>query len=240
MKLPSERFQVDVQKYECHQFEQMLDDCLDDRDSISALVSNPHLQQCDECQNAYDVYRQFDSVGAAVLNGGARFENRSANLRRERLEFWRLMGAAVLTTSAAVLMLFVLASPPQGHGSSNIANNVNLPNLLEPAALGLVKDADASVAIESIDFASWNSDYISELRSAVGCEAQPAWERLREASEFSSVLVATQLAVPFKRVLPLGRLGDPWLYTSELPGIRPIHRSVKAGLVLYQDSVSLL
>ena len=40
--------------------------------------------------------------------------------------------------------------------------------------------------------------------------------------------------------MPIGRLGSPWQYTLELPGIRPIHRSVTVGLALYNDSVSLL
>ena len=90
------------------------------------------------------------------------------------------------------------------------------------------------------DLEFWNANYISDLGVAVSFETQPTFETLRKASEHTSSLVASHLAVPFRQVLPLERFSNPWQYTSELPGIRPIHRSVKAGLVLYQDSISLL
>ena len=244
MNLPIERFQVGVQKYECHQFEQLLDDCLDGRDSLTELAANPHLQQCDECQNAYGVYRQFDAVGAAVLNGGAQTEGRSTKFRqdgRDRSDFWNAgiwsgVGAAALTTSA-VLLLFVFASPPQGDDFNLVANNVGLPNA---SPMGLVEVENSATVENPRDLAQWSVGYISEFRSAIGDEAKPAFDMLLKSGDFSSSLVASQLAVPFQNVIPFGSLGRPWQYTSELPGIRPIHRSVTVGLTLCQDSVSLL
>ena len=130
MNLPNDRIQVGVQQYECIQFEQLLDDCLDDRNSISELVQNAHLQYCDDCQNLFEVYRQFDG-GGAVLNGGSRVAGQSAKLRlsgQKRANYWSGIGTAVLTTSAAVLMLFLLASPTQQSDSDDAAQNFDSPN----------------------------------------------------------------------------------------------------------------
>ena len=240
MNLPSERFQVGVQKYECHQFEQLLDDCLDDRDSISALAANPHLQQCGECQNAYEVYLQFDSSGGTVLNGGARFKNRSVKPQRESADFWSVIGAAVLTTSAAVLLLLVFASSSEQSDSNFVASNVDLHNVLGPFPIGLMEAKNSNADMEPSELPRWDASYISEFPSAVGYQAQPTLDKLYEASEVSGNLVASRLAIPFQQVKLLPSIGSPWQYTSELPGIRPIHRSMKVGLALCQDSVSLL
>ena len=218
MNLPSERFQVDVQKYECHQFEQLLDDCLDGRDSISALASNAHLQQCDDCQNAYDVYLQFDSAGGAVLNGGARSGGTPNKLQRDRRDrsgvrsVWsvlRAKGAAVLTTSAAALLIFVLALPPQGSDSGDVSNvaalngaAINSAALTGLSPIDPVEGEDSFAAEKPREFALWDAEYISDFRSAIGDEATPALNMLLESSDFSSSLVASQLAIPLQRVMP--------------------------------------
>ena len=240
MNLPSEEFQVGVQKYECHQFERLLDDYLDGRDSISELAFSPHLRQCKDCQNAYDVYLQFDRTDGALLNGGARSSRQTTKLsreRRDRSDLWSVMGAGILTTSAAVLLLFVLASPLQRSDSDYVSSNNAFSNT---SPIGLMNAEESNVAAGPIEVTRWDAVYISEFRSAFGYQAQPTLEKIYAASEVSGNLVASRLAIPFQRMLLLPSVSSPWQYTSELPGIRPIHRSVKAGLFLYQDSVSLL
>lgn len=202
MNRPNKDPQADRQDVRCQLFQQQLDGCLDGRGWLSTLDSNPHLVDCSDCRTSLEIYRQFDSAGGAVLNGGAGKlpSNRKQGTSISRQHWLPLTSVAV----AAALMISLVAWLPMGQPNNQFA------------------------AIDSASNLVSETTAVNDHRSAVvNAQQQPTAEPFHEVATIS------------QRLLRSG-WEKPWQYTSELPGIRPFHRSVHVALVLYNDSLTLL
>lgn len=228
--------QVDQRNAECLLLEQQMDACLDGRDSISTLASDPHLDRCPRCRISFDIYRQFDSAGGAVLNGGAvtllpQRQERSSRLTRG----WVPLSSVALTLA---LVIYAVVSMPGGGSSdpfSAISVSSNMTSVdSNPEEVGrLESEADAQSQ-------RWDPEYLVQLGSAMDdSQPQSMLPSLREVRTISQGLLSSNLVSSI-----IGKPGSgwrkPWQYTSELPGIRPFHQSVNVALVLYNDSKTVL
>ncbi len=220
----------------CVLFEQQLDACLDGRDSITALASDPHLSLCSHCRVSFDIYRQFDGTGGAVLNGGARtLPSKRQGPSSGPLRGWLPISAVAL---AAALIIYAVTSPTGGESNNQFAatgvsSNVTSVNSTAEEVDGFESENDAAAK-------QWNSNDLVHLRSTVGdSPSQPMLQPLYEVRTISNRFLASNLVTSI-----VGKPGSgwkkPWQYTSELPGIRPFHRSVNIALVLYNDSMMVL
>lgn len=217
---------ADPEDLPCQRFEQQLDACLDGRGSMSTLASDPHLGSCSDCRITFDVYRQFDRAGGAVLNGGAGTLS-SNRTKRSPISNQRWLPLSSLAVAAA-LMIYVVASPPSGESNNQFAA-IGSSNLVSETSMAT--EADSSDVANDVSHNLWNSNYVNQLRSAAGeMQQQPMAEPLCEVGKISQRLLSSSL----------GGWEKSWQYTSELPGIRPFHRSVNVALVLYNDSITLL
>lgn len=228
--------QVEDRNAQCHLFEQQLDACLDGRDSVSALADDPHLEGCVHCRSSFDIYRQFDRAGGAVLNGGARTllsnqTKRSSGPQRG----WLPLSSVAL---AAALIVSVVTSMPSGESNNQFAavgvsSNVTSVNATAGEVDGLESENDAAAKL-------WNSNDLVHLRSAEGdSPSQPMLKPLYEVGTISKRLLSSSLVSSIAGE-PGSGWRKPWQYTSELPGIRPFHRSVNIALVLCNDSMMVL
>jgi hypothetical protein len=208
----------------CQRFQQQLNGCLDGRGSVSALAADPHLRGCCDCQIAFEVYQQFDNAGGAVLNGGARTfapagirptgKRPAANHDRRWLPRTTV---AMMATLAAALMIYAVTSPAN--------EQLNYALAADDASTSLM--TETFVAIEAGPLAS-SEDGLLPVRVV---------EPLREAGTISQRWLSNRLGP----VVAGGRGWErPWQYTSELPGIRPFHRSMNVALVFYNDAMTLL
>lgn len=227
--------QVDQRSTECLLFAQRMDACLDDRDSISLLVSDRHLDHCSHCRISFDIYRQFDGAGGAVLNGGARTlgpygKKHSPNVFRRWLPFSSL-------AMAVVLIVFAVVVAPSGQSENqsvaiNSSTKVASENSTVAEVDSLEFDSDAASKL-------WNSNFWSALSSVAGYLQQQELSLLFEVDRISQRLLPSSLVSSI-----VGDPGSgwekPWQYTSELPGIRPFHQSVNVALLLYRDSMTVL
>jgi len=238
MNQPSENARVDRQDVQCQLFEQHLNECLDGRGSMSTLSSNPHLDGCDDCRVSFDIYCQFDRAGGAVLNGGARPLPLNRK-KRSPITHQRWLSVASIAVAAA-LMIYVVTPTPDGASDHQLATIDSASNLVTETS---------STEVERLDFDNdvspnlWYMNYVNELataRSAFGdARQQPILNPFYEVGSISQRLLSSSLASPIASGRSRG-WEKPWRYTSELPGIRPFHRTVNVGLVLYNDSMSLL
>lgn len=245
MSQPNKNSPVDCPDAQCRLFEQQLDACLDGRASITALASDPHLGNCPDCRITFDIYRQFERADGAVLGGGARAL--TSNPRKSspgRMQRWLPLTPVALAPLAlvAAMLIYAVASPngqPENQFADQFADQF--------AAIGGLSD----VSSQATDGLSSNppnlrpnlrpnSNSFTVSRSAGdNLDLQPVLQQFRAVGSASQRLFSRSVGASFA-----GKHGggweSPWRYTSELPGIRPFHRSVNVALVLYNDSVTLL
>lgn len=251
MNLPNEIFQDNnAGDSDCQRFEQLLHDCLDERMPTATLALDPHLRNCCDCQSLLNVCQQFGDSGGAVLNGGAPPSNAKQRSSGERRFGWPMTSAALVVASAA-LVLFVLSLGPADRPVDTIASTASENGAtteishLESGDWEL--EFNAALQDHPSQFANadavglWHSNYVNQLRSAVDYSQQPAMDQFSRVGEVSRIL----LSHGFDQPLPIGGVRgicweNPWQYTAELPGIRPIHRSMNVALVFYNDSMTLL
>jgi len=249
MNRPNEIPQADRQQLPCQRFEQQLDACLDGRRSISSLVSDPHLEGCSDCRVSFDIYRQFDRAGGTVLNGGARQNVNSISRFQPPHRRWFPLTSAALGFAAA-LMIIVVATLPREWQSTGEVAAIDAPpsNLVTETSVmsAQAMSAQAMSALQSFDFAKGdpsqlsNANDVNELQSAAeDTRRQPTVEQFCEVGTISHRFLSRSMVSPLSGS-QCNSWQNPWQYTSELPGIRPFHRSVNVALVLYNDSMTVL
>ncbi len=231
----SDSFKSDFsESTDCHRFKQSLDNCLDDRGSISAFASDVHLRSCRHCQTSFAVYRHFSSVGGAVLNGGAlpvRHTSANGSPSSVSRPAWALPSAMLLASTAVLVGIALLLSPGTEPIDINAALKPTSPVTTEITHPTGLETNERRSDPEDLP-PPWNSNYVNQLRAAIDYSRQPGLNQFCHAGEVSRNLLSQNILQPID-----GCFGDrwmnPWLYASELPGIRPIHRSVNVALVLY-------
>lgn len=228
---------------DCDQFQQQLDQCLDDRLAVKSLASDGHLRSCGKCQTAFDVYRQFPLGGPAVLNGGDTSEstaldlgrlNRSGHPITHRFKSATQSSAAIV---AAAIAIAVLISAFNAKGEKEIAST-------SPAATKIRHDEND---LRSQRFGQYDGGQFKSAARSIFSKANGFAKSHFETHDFQPIKIeANHRSV----LIPLAAFGDirhglsnyrlprplegfqsPLFYTSELPGIRPLHRSMNVAMV---------
>lgn len=233
---------------ECIQFERRLDRYLDGRQGVESLSSDGHLKSCQKCQIALDVYRQFSDRGGAVLNGGGRWDAQMSSsdsaqrsqqtatgLPKFSVSASSVFAFSVLAT-AALLMLIAMSLPFAGDPTSS--TSVAIPTLHSNQPI--------SGQQSPINFEPPMDGGGFELATGAVLANADRLAKGLAASEHSNRSPVTPIAAighvggqwwqyryRYRLPRPLNGFQSPLFYTSELPGIRPLHRSMNVAMVAF-------
>lgn len=248
---------------DCIQFERRLDRYLDGRQGVESLSSDGHLKSCEKCQMTLDVYRQFSDRGGAVLNGGnggnrrnlqtsdfnrrQRSQNRSSNA--PKLAF---KASSVLV--AAALLIVIAMSLPRTGDESELASMPSLPldgSLMDENPLAQLQErykgrdfeSAAAVIRTTANRLVKRTNGPNRLKGSRGSDSNTStlngWVQngsFQNGSYLRPLAAIGQIGDElweYRLPRPLDGFQSPLFYTAELPGIRPLHRSMNVAMVAF-------
>jgi hypothetical protein len=219
----------------CIDFERRLNERLDKRVPVGDLATAKHLQRCAKCQVSFDVYQQFADHDGAVLNANNRIDlssSKPGHLKPVSTDsFGHNLKLAIIPATlaaAALLIFFNISTTPNNDGddvaSSAATQAISMPSRPIKNSVSTLAQQYRAVIPEGSAQAKRPLGATANSKGLIELPSEIAFSQHNPISDLSRGLMAYRLPSPLDRFPP------PLRYTSELPGVRPIHRTIHIAM----------